>query len=72
MRRQAQWAQLWRYDDVDWADGRCYHCMFRQPLEVLVDGEPMCCDCADLWLERQVAIEIYPAMRELLPPLWER
>jgi hypothetical protein len=37
--------------------------------ELLVDGEPYCIDCADEWLDRMQAIEIYPALRESLPQL---
>lgn len=35
------------------------------------DGAPYCLDCADELLQRWAAIELTPALRETLPPLWE-
>lgn len=63
---------VWDYDEVDWTSQRCYRCLFANVVELLVDGEPLCIGCADELVERVAAISIYPAMRETLPPLWER
>lgn len=39
--------------------------------ELLYDGQPLCIDCADLLLQRHVAISENPALLTSLPPLWE-
>jgi len=63
---------VWSFDEVLWGEQRCHHCLFRNLVELLVDDEPMCLDCAGLLVERAAAVAIAPALRELLPPVWER
>lgn len=46
------------------------HCV--QRAELWYDDLPMCIDCADELLERQIAISMYPDMRHLLPQLGDR
>lgn len=60
------------FEDIAWGDARCYHCLFRNPVEVWAGGDPMCLGCADLWLERIIALEISPGLADTLPALWER
>lgn len=38
----------------------------------LLEGRPLCLDCADLVLERMLAVTIAPSLRSTLPPLFER
>ena len=55
---------MWAADDPPLCITRCMH-----PAELTIDNEPYCIDCADTWLDRLVAIELQPSMRELLPSL---
>jgi hypothetical protein len=38
----------------------------------LLDGRPLCCDDADLIIERAEAVHLAPSLRSTLPPLFER
>ena len=40
--------------------------------EALLDGEPLCLDCADLVIERLQAVSATPGLRNLLPALRDR
>lgn len=40
--------------------------------ECLLDGEPLCLDCADLAVDRLNAVGLNPLMRTLLPGLSDR
>lgn len=62
---------VWSYDEVLWNEQPCAYCFGRRPVDLLIDDTPACVDCADLILERMVAVAMHPPMRELLPPLWE-
>lgn len=56
-------------DEVDWTAGPfCNRCRAR-PAELLLQGELACVDCADVVVERLAALELAPALRELLEPL---
>lgn len=64
-------------DPVDWFELAertigCYapHCLALA--ECLFDGVPYCLDCADLVLDRLVAVQLTPRLRELMPPVFER
>lgn len=51
-------------DDPPLCSTRCMRLSF-----LTVDGVPYCIECADAWLDRIAAIELRPAIRELLPAL---
>ncbi len=70
MKKWRKWIYL--YSEVAWGIDGCLgadNCMNRA--ECLFDGQPLCIDCADLLLERTVAITEVPRLRNELPPLWE-
>lgn len=45
---------LWDMDEVIWGEQDCAHCLFRRKVDLLLDGEPMCCSCADLVLQGEL------------------
>ena len=40
--------------------------------ECVYEDMPLCLDCADDLLDRQVAISLSPNIRGMLPQLWEK
>lgn len=61
----------WRDEDVTWGETECQRKMCSNMAELLFDGQPLCIDDADDLLDRIVAVELYPDMREMLPD-WHR
>jgi hypothetical protein len=77
--RASDSGRRWLYDDVAWGDTLCEAPRCGQSADLLFDyvngsGVPVCCGCADRWLDRQAAFELLRAERsssELLPELYE-
>ncbi len=70
MRKWRKW--VWAYHEIVWGSQGCLgadDCM--APAACLYDGQPLCLDCADLLLERHLAIAERPELLTLLPPLWD-
>lgn len=59
-------------EDIFWGDQLCMMPRCVQLAEVMYEDLPYCIDCADLLIERQVAISLDPSMRYKLPNLWDR
>lgn len=60
-----------RYDDVVWGLTGCGRGGCFNLAELHVDGMQLCLACGDEWVERTVAIQLNPLMRELLPS-WDK
>ena len=60
----------WNYEDVTWGVTPCELCVERTA-ECLLEEEQLCLDCADLVLERVLAVEARPAIARELPSLRE-
>lgn len=60
---------VWGVDDA--MPPNCSNRLCMAPAEADWDGEPYCLACADLVLERLAAVDRVPALRDLLPPLFE-
>lgn len=61
--------RTWQEHEVVWGVTLCHVHADPHPAEALLDGLPLCIDGADELLERIAAVELAPALRELLPPL---
>lgn len=63
---------LLEWSEVKWGiqpcTGRrtCY-----EMADLLFDGQPLCVDCADVYLQRIIAIGMNQTLRTLLPDLWD-
>lgn len=59
----------WEYDQVIWGETKCDRRHCSALAELLTDGEALCLDCADLRLERTLAVDQAPQLVGLLPGL---
>lgn len=57
----------WAADEVEWGVTECQRKSCSAAAAVLLDGLPLCLDDADSAVERLEAVEMYPALRALLP-----
>lgn len=55
-------------ESFDWPNLMCGYCRDRLA-EVLWDNDPACIRCADMLLDRMVAVGNSPGLREQLPEL---
>ncbi len=64
--------RLFEYHDVRWGVQFCTGRVLCYSLaELLYEGQPLCIDCADILLQRHVAISEAPQLLMMLPDLWE-
>lgn len=56
-------------DDIAWGECVCSMKYCMALAECLFDDIPLCLDCADDLLDRQIAISLNPNMRQLLPEI---
>lgn len=66
------WQGFLTYETCAWGSQACVG-MEECPgyAELLYDGQPLCIRCADLLLERHVAISETPQIAQQLPALWD-
>jgi len=62
--------RTWLYSDVAWGSTLC-EARCGRPADGLLDGVPLCPDCAEQLMQRELAVEMLPALREQLGDLFD-